>query len=440
MAAYALAWSLAWIAAATVRIKHAFVYPVIGLILLVLFRDQPPALRLLASSLLFLYLMKAAVLAKREPELKPLDRAIYFTLWPGMDPERLAQRKPPEKGTGQRFGRGLTLTICGPIATVLIAIFQPNLSEEATCWLGIAALILTVHFGFSEILTSLLRLANRPVKPLFDNPLAARTLSDFWTKRWNLAYVEMNRRLFMPALTKRLGLKPAVFATFLISGLLHEMAISYPAGQGYGLPLAYFAIQGVGVLIERRAKLRSRIFAWLVISAPLPLLFHAPFRETLILPLFANLHHLLTAKPLAWYVGLLIYAVGVMQLTVLLASAQVPKRLNWKEDLPKLSPFNQKLMWTYGWFIVATITGMAILTLALHQQFLIGNPATTGIAIFTCFFWCLRLAIDTWYYKSEDWPPGETLKTGHALLNALFIFLATTYATLALWGLSRRPI
>jgi hypothetical protein len=32
---------------------------------------------------------------------------------------------------------------------------------------------------------------------LFDRPLAARTLNDFWTRRWNLPFVEMNRRLFM---------------------------------------------------------------------------------------------------------------------------------------------------------------------------------------------------------------------------------------------------
>lgn len=435
---FGASWIALWFAASFSRLRLAWLFPAVGLVLLAVFRDEAPALRLAASSLLFLYLMKAAVLA-RSPDVRlglP-DRVLFFSVWPGMDPERLAMREPAEPGTGARFGRGLTVGLFGLAGVFLLAVFFPRLSPFAVGWLGIAALLTTVHFGLSNVLVSLLRLLGRPVRPLFDRPLASATLSDFWTRRWNLAYVEMNRRLFLPALGRTIGLRNGVVAVFLISGLLHEMAISYPAGGGWGLPMAYFALQALAVSAERRWRLRSRAFTWIVVLLPLPLVFHEPFRNALVVPLFARLHVLWVARPLAWYVGALLWLLGAMQLSVLGASFQVPKRLGWREELPRLSPFNGKLMWTYGLFIVVTIVAFAILTLSLHDSFLLGERAAVGLAIFMSAFWCLRLTCDTFYFKSEDWPAGEDLQAGHALLNALFVFLAGGYATVAVWGLLR---
>ena len=92
-------------------------------------------------------------------------------------------------------------------------------------------------------------------------------------------------------------------------------------------------------------------------------------------------------------------------------------------------------MWTYGMFIVATIVAFAVMTLTFRESFLKGERAAVGLATFMSFFWCLRLGFDTFYYKSEDWPHGEDLQVGHALLNALFVFLALAYGTVAVWGM-----
>src|SRR6202007_696488 len=113
---------------------------------------------------------------------------------------------------------------------------------------------------------------------------------------------------------------------------------------------------------------------------------------------------------------------------------QVPGRLHWREELPRLSPFNRKLMWTYGIFIVFSILGFAVLTLALPRSFLRGEPAAVGLASFMCLFWVFRLLFDAIYFRSEDWPPGVDLQVGHALLNALFVYLALGYGVVALWS------
>jgi alginate O-acetyltransferase complex protein AlgI len=439
-AGFGIAWSVAWIAAAAAPAVRgrgwiAWLFPLAEPVLLAVFRDQAPAVRLAASSLLFLYLMKGAV-ALRTPglRLRPLDHFLFTTVWPGMDPERFALRAAAPSGTGARFGRGLVLALAGLGGAAGLALAYPYLPAAWVGWLGIAAILTAVHFGVSEILTATLWLLGRPVRPLFDRPFASRSLNDFWSRRWNLAFVEMDRRLFLPGLVRVLGLRRSVFAVFLISGLLHEMAISYPAGRGWGGPMLYFVLQGVGLAAERRWRVRSRLWTFAWVLAPLPILFHAPFRETLIVPLFAWLHGLAVSRPLGWYVDWLLWALGGLQLCVLLASAQVPKRLNWREELPRLSPFNRKLMWTYGIFIVTTIVSFAILTLVLHGSFLRGEPAAVALATFMSIFWTLRLVFDACYFRSEDWPEGEEFRVGHVLLNALFTFLVLGYGVVAAYG------
>jgi hypothetical protein len=61
--------------------------------------------------------------------------------------------------------------------------------------------------------------------------------------------------------------------------------ISLPAGTGYGLPTAYFLLQGVGILLERAfPHIRGRIFTILITAVPAFWLFHPAFVYNVILP------------------------------------------------------------------------------------------------------------------------------------------------------------
>jgi alginate O-acetyltransferase complex protein AlgI len=74
--------------------------------------------------------------------------------------------------------------------------------------------------------------------------------------------------------------------------LIHELVISLPANAGFGLPTAYFLVQGLGVLAERspageRLGLGSGIAGWMftiiVVAGPAFWLFHPPFVSRVIL-------------------------------------------------------------------------------------------------------------------------------------------------------------
>src|SRR5205814_651706 len=113
---------------------------------------------------------------------------------------------------------------------------------------------LVLHFGIFNALAGAWRRAGVDCRPLFKAPLLAASLGEFWGRRWNLAFSEMTALGVYRPLSGLVGRKAATAAAFLCSGLLHELAISVPVLAGFGLPLAYFALHGLLVLLERRLE------------------------------------------------------------------------------------------------------------------------------------------------------------------------------------------
>jgi len=131
--------------------------------------------------------------------------------------------------------------------------------------------------------------------------------------------------------------------------------------------------------------------------------------------------------------SLALWLAGAGHFCVLIASFQVPRRLGWKVDLAKLTPFNRKLMWVHGGFAVLTIIAFGILTLALHNELLRGDRAALGVAAFIGVYWATRILVDFTYYDHKDWPRGRGFVAGHILLTLLFAFLSSTYISLFVW-------
>ena len=80
---------------------------------------------------------------------------------------------------------------------------------------------------------------------------------------------------------------------FVLSGLVHDMVISLPAGGGYGWPTLFFVIQVAAIFIERSNAgrrfglgrgLRGWLFTMLVLAVPVYGLFHPPFVKNIIVP------------------------------------------------------------------------------------------------------------------------------------------------------------
>lgn len=402
-------------------------------------------LRLLSSSLWLLHFIKGWSLLKvSRDELKsysPAGLLLYAYLWPGVDPKPFRQRQGLDEEATRWFVFGFPTMCVGIAALGMLALNSELLSRSVLGLAGIAALLTIVHLGYSDVLSSALRLAGFPVKRLFAHPLGSRTLRDFWSLRWNRPFVEMNKLLFQPLLASRFSKGQTVIALFVISGVLHELALSFPVSAGWGGPLLYFFIQGVGMEVEKKLEISqrswSRLWTWAALLLPAPLLFHQQLREVLVLPLIDHLHEYPVFSDWQSFFTSFLFLAGCGHFLVLVASFQVPHRLNWFEELPRLRPLNRKLLWTYGGYIASMILLWGVLTIYLTPEFIAGEKSAKALCAVIALFWWSRIVIDTFYFEHSDWPEGPEFVIGHTCLTTLFVTLASTYSGLLVWHLVR---
>lgn len=160
-------------------------------------------------------------------------------------------------------------------------------------WAGMIGLVLMLHFGLLQMLSIAWQRVGVDAPLVMNKPLSFGSLSDFWS-RWNRPFTAFAfDHIFRPL--RRFSVTFATLATFLFSGVIHDLAISVPAGAGFGRPTLYFLIQGIAILIERKLHLPRhfrRLFAAVVLVAPVPLLFHPPFIHNVILPMLSAMHAL----------------------------------------------------------------------------------------------------------------------------------------------------
>ena len=140
------------------------------------------------------------------------------------------------------------------------------------------------HFGVLRLLVAFWRMLGFPVRVLFRNPLETRGFRDFWGARWNIAYSQMMARTVKQPLVPIIGEKWSMFMVFVVSGLLHEFAITLPVEAGYGLPTLFFIVQGVFTVLEKKETIYSAFACGVLLVVGLPYLFVEKFVIEVIIP------------------------------------------------------------------------------------------------------------------------------------------------------------
>jgi len=220
---------------------------------------------------------------------------IWFLLWPGLDGRAFFNRSQiiPCPAFREWLAAAAKLAI-GVGLVWLVAPVVLRHYELLAGWVAMIGIVLCLHFGLFHLLSLVWRACGVNAHPIMDRPLAATSLAEFWGKRWNTAFSIPARRLLFNPFARRHGITGANLGVFLASGLLHELVISVPACGGYGMPTAYFALQGAAVLFEHSHSGRALglgrgwhgwLFTFTVTAAPAFWLFHPPFIHNVILPM-----------------------------------------------------------------------------------------------------------------------------------------------------------
>ena len=123
---------------------------------------------------------------------------------------------------------------------------------------------------------------------------------------------------------------------------------------------------------------------------------------------------------------------GVCHLGILVASALVPRVLDWKGELTKLHPLTRQLVWTHGAFIVLTILAFGLISLAAPAELASGAKLARLFCGFVATFWAARLAIQLFVFDARPFLTGPLLKLGYHGLTVVFTYLALVYGWAAL--------
>jgi alginate O-acetyltransferase complex protein AlgI len=241
----------------------------------------------------------------------------HFFVWPGMDAKtfltadestgrarrgafltaKMLLTTAVDDGGSLEFGTwsfAAAKTLAGAGLIWLAITYELRMAPIGAGWLAMIGIVLFLHFGVFDLLALAWHRAGVKVTPVMRAPLLATSLADFWSRRWNTAFHKLANELVFRPVGRRWGAVPGTIAVFLISGLVHDAVISFPARGGYGLPTTYFILQATGVLLERssvgrRFKLGKGVRGWLYVvlftAGPVFWLFHTAFIKNVILPM-----------------------------------------------------------------------------------------------------------------------------------------------------------
>ena len=219
----------------------------------------------------------------------------YLLLWPGMNAVVFLGPAAglPRPACGEWALASAKLAF-GLLLIYGVAPLTIDDSPLLAGWLGMAGVVFVLHFGLFHLLSICWRRAGVDAPPLMHAPVLSASLSEFWGRRWNVAFRDLAHAYVFRPLVGRWGATAATLAVFLVSGVVHDLVISAPAGAGYGLPTMYFLLQAVGLITERSRPGRlvglgrgplGRVYCYLVTVGPAGLVFHRPFVERVVIPM-----------------------------------------------------------------------------------------------------------------------------------------------------------
>jgi len=124
-------------------------------------------------------------------------------------------------------------------------------------------------------------------------------------------------------------------------------------------------------------------------------------------------------------------AAGILQLCVLVASALVPIRLDWRKEFAPLSPLHRQMYWVYGGYVVMGIVALGLITIFNAREIAEGGQLGRCFCGYAAVFWGVRISLQG-VLKVKEHLTTWWLTAGYHVLTVFFLYftLVFTYAAL----------
>ncbi|RZC72618.1 hypothetical protein C5167_048098 [Papaver somniferum] len=152
------------------------------------------------------------------------------------------------------------------------------------CYCGY--LYIGLEFTLLAVGVTTAKILNLKTEPVFNEPYFSASLQDFWGRRWNLMITNILRvTVYEPI--RKWGQLPAVTATFVVSGIMHEIIFFYLMGMNPTWEVTlFFILHGfcIGLEIKVKKRVKGRWTLPLMVSRPLTIGFVMPTSFWLFFP------------------------------------------------------------------------------------------------------------------------------------------------------------
>jgi hypothetical protein len=313
----------------------------------------------------------------------------------------------------------------------------------AAGWVGMAGAMFVLHFGTFHWIALFWRSRGVDAAPIMRRPIRSTSLAEFWGRRWNAGFHALASRFTFTPLRSRVSVAGATLFAFLVSGLIHELVISVPVRSGYGLPTAYFLLQGAAVLFERSPLgrgiglargWRGWVFTLTVTAGPAFWLFPPPFVRLVTLPMLDVMGAGTIHQEFVMRIDLIVLLriAGLMHLGLICAGVMMPRVVDMRTHLATLPPFLRQLFWVYYAFIGLCLIGFSTITIVFADALAHGGTLARALCVFLAIFWALRLYVATFVFDLRPYLTSRPRRLGYAATNVVFAFLPVVYLLAAI--------
>ncbi|BDS08961.1 hypothetical protein NT6N_40010 [Oceaniferula spumae] len=123
---------------------------------------------------------------------------------------------------------------------------------------------------------------------------------------------------------------------------------------------------------------------------------------------------------------------GVGQLILVVASAVIPRCLDWKGPLGTLPKLMRQLFWTYAGYILGMHLFFGVISTFGTGLLLDGTRQAAILCALMMTWWAVRIGLQFFCFDRKGIPQTRFNVMAEVLLVCLFLFLAITYGY-ALW-------